>query len=438
VLARRQLRARLLGESPLAYALAPLLPLALLAALDGVGGASSESDPAQSVTSFIEDVSFGVPDLPDDYVERPLRRREGEQLLAPLLDVAGTLSLTGAQAQRINGIQQQLAMFPPRVQVGREYGMAEIVDLLKVPLNNYYPLGQWRGLALWWGERLGAASGPEAQRAATLQFMLEELPAGFRLPEMMVRIFLAAAAGSPSLAPGPDCLEPGSGVEGIGYSRVGRYHELRIEGVGIYLTPNQGGRDALLESNKFVELLRRACTQTLAAAFTRATEIFSAEQEQTRSYVQAWWEILEAWQQRRAALQVRISNLSRYDMFVRREARIGIGGESGGPAAVEITAPVGPLGERGGDHRGEHFLVKRRAASAVRIEFELPDEALPLRDASSSEVRVALRVSSLDAEGVVLSPPAPFSSNARARERREIDYVHIEFPDASDGAPAQR
>ena len=244
---------------------------------------------------------------------------------------------------------------------------------------------------------------------------------------MMTRLLGLVLEGDLDVTTPPDCA--GEALDEIEFRRAGRYYQVVYGRHRVDFVPNAVGPRVLVHGRALVDLLQSGCTAPLEGLFAEASQQFSAQQELVDRYVDAWTSALEAWQARRADVHIRVSNLSRFDMFARRNVRVGIGTPDERSSVVEFTAPLASSpGGRDGGEAGAYVIVKRRSATAMTIPLELPAAAGPLRESASSALRVALLVSSVEAEDVIVSPEVPFSREARERARREVDAIRIEFP----------
>ena len=181
----------------------------------------------------------------------------------------------------------------------------------------------------------------------------------------------------------------------------------------------------IAHAENLARLFQDGCALTLSRVFRQAGDIFGVEHVGMKASLDEWNRIFAARQGSSLALTVTISNVGRFDSYVRREIRAAVGNPGTSPklyfdlvsrdgAAEDITmTPSLP--------------VEARTARTYKFHASSDSDLDALYGAFQSRLNHYIVVGAFpslgDPNDVVRAPETPFSGEARERVRREIDGV---------------
>ena len=398
---------------------------------------ASGNAPLSRVQVFIDDISFGIPQIPDTYKSRSLTGDEVPRLLSPITNSTEVIQLEDDEVRRLNGIARisnQAAERP--VSTERTYSPSAVVDLFDTGFAFYYEYTQWERATKQWSDVLRNEVDDQVQQihsfVSTNVAAVPNNPGLFRALTGMATI---QPRGSEdivvSLAPEEgDCRETNA-------TRI-RFYQTLVQqrasyvldwGNSISVVAGVSSSEDRIEAARALGgLFERACTKSLSRVFETASEIFGREHVFIDDYLNAWNEIFTARRPASLVVTATISNTGRYGTYVRREVRAGVGARGTGQK-IGLTLVASDLGED--VQRSPYLVVPASTPMTYRfraaLESDVRNRLYGAFASGLNYIRIGILASVGESNRHVYSPVAPFSDEARRATRAEIDEVPIEF-----------
>lgn len=416
---------------------------------------SSGNAPLSRVVVFIDDIAFGIPQIPDSYKARSLTADDVSNLLSPIENSTETVQLQVEEARRLNAItrmSQQAAQSPVSTQ--RAYSPSDIVALFQSGFTFYYEYTQWAGVAREWSGILRNDSIEPVQRINS--FVDNELNSVLSGGAFFRALVGMAAIGMSSrenedvpfsfAAEEGDCRGPGAtGVRLIGprprpggglpdlLARLGGGEGLVYVlnwGSSMSVVANATADERRIDAaRQLARLFEQACTESLGRVFESASEIFGREHVLINDYIDEWNRILAARRPASLIVTATIFNRGTHGTYVRRDVRAGIGAR-GGSEKVTLTLTSGE--DVGGENSTTPYLaVSASQPSTYKFRASLEaDDRERLYGAfvgGLNYIQIGVLALMGESNRRVYSPIAPFSEEAQERARMEIEDITIDF-----------
>ncbi|MDE2811685.1 MAG: hypothetical protein OXM01_01585, partial [Gemmatimonadota bacterium] len=397
VMAVPQLRLRLVGDSPLANAAIPIIASALV----GVGSwsgsllASAISDasaPESTLRVFIEDIRFGLPEIPGDYAERSLKPDEIDELLSVFANSTEVIRLTEAEVEALNAISLNSAQAGTHpVWAEGSYTMQDVATNFKSAFGFYYEYVLFEKTTDKW--RTFLEDNKDNEPGTLMKEFSEKQVFPMSAAPMLFRGFNGMAAlgkidldeyrnQEESCKSDPDItkitLIPADelglgelGLEaGLGELVLGGSYELSWgKRFGSHLVSERDGPDRVRAAKRFAHWMSHACIDILIDVFKKMEGIFGSEAKYMKQYLQRWNEVLAARKSKLIEVMVTVSNVGKFDTYVRREVSAAIGGQ-GGSEKIPFTLIHAEAGQSGKEGDSLYQHVKSRSANTLeRIRF---------------------------------------------------------------------
>ena len=460
VMAVPQLRLRFVGDSPFANAAIPIIASALV----GVGSwsgsilASAISDasaPESTLRVFIEDIKFGLPEIPGDYAERSLKPEEIETLLSEFSNSTEVIRLTETEVEALNAISLNSHQAGTRpVWAEGSYTMHDVATNFKSSFGFYYEYLLFDKTTNKWSAFLENNKNKEPgalmkEFSEKQVFPLSGAPMLFDAFNGMAalgRIDLVEYRGKEGscksdpettkivLIPGTNELglgELGLGELGLSELGLGNSYELSWGNkFGSHLVSERDGPDRVHAAKRFAHWMSHACIDILIEVFNKMESIFEAEAKYMEQYLQRWNEVLRARKSKLIEVTVTVSNVGKFDTYVRREVSAAIGGQ-GGSEKIPFTLIYTEAGQSGKESDSLYWHVKSRSANTLTFRASLDEvKSEQIHGAFASGlnyIQVGVLASSGEIQEVVYSPVVPFSSAAIQKARKQVEEISIEF-----------
>lgn len=426
IAASERLRTRYLGNKPLLNAGLPLVAAGLVwLATQGGGLARSilveGSVPPAVLDVFIEDIQFGLPTVSDLYKERRLNSEDLNAIFTPFRDLTETVSLTAEEAAQLNALAAQSGMVQP-VNPGRVYSMREVAGLLR-SLSYYYEYTQWAPLARQWSARL--EDGASGAGTEVWQFVQESLETDVEsagvlsgIVGMMALEMIEVDSSTQACLPEP--------FDGIVLEEIqrdeGSFLALSTPRYTLPLVGLPSNQRRIEKAGRLVELFRFGCSTQLAMLFERASRVFEREANLIEQAVTTWNRALADRRSSRIAATVTISNLGKYNAFIRRDASIIVGprGEESPERQIRLI-----LRAHLDDADSPYIRIPSRDVTTLQFAARMNDEDKERIYHSFASGLTYLRMAVLANSGahtsVSYSDLVPFS--AEAKTAAETDLV---------------
>ena len=431
VMANSHLRTRLIGENPLVNGLVPVAAAGVVFATTAVMPVLQDqivdSDaPGTNLTAFVESITFGIPPIPDDYKLRALRDDEITTLLAPVRSPQMTIRLSPDEAERLNAISSksgQSAQSP--VSELRTYSMNEVVDNFLPAFAYYFEYGEWSKLCRDWATELGGPHGSSAQELE--QFMASHVKSVANAAGLLAAMVGMLDRGDFSI---PEI--PGDGIRttvpGYGFRKIGNEYVLLLHGVDAVLVSSDDSAERIAAATALAGLFQHAKTHALAQMFAASSTVLEREDGLMGKYLAEWQAILASRKPRRIELNLTISNIGKYDTFVRRDVKAAVG-TRGSDARIE--AVLHRVTDSTDDKLEPYESIKSRTAETHTYSADLDsvssDQLRGAYDSGLNYLRVAVLASAGTREITVASQLTPFSRKAMEIASRRVNDIHVKL-----------
>jgi hypothetical protein len=180
-------------------------------------------------------------------------------------------------------------------------------------------------------------------------------------------------------------------------------------------------------------LFEYECLDSLSRAFRRASEIYEKDSKLMMQYVAEWNRIFAAKEAETISIKVAISNIGRFDSFVRTDAKVAVGPKgSQEKLSFKVSQRIAKDQKDDAMETPTQYLqIKSRSAVLATFYSRLlPDLQKKLHGAYNSEqafLRLGILASAGPTEGEALSQTAPFSSKTRLEFDQRVDNMKIAF-----------
>ncbi len=296
----------------------------------------------------------------------------------------------------------------------------------------YYEYTKWPITLKKWGKLLsGETSGASAKRRRMNEFVELGIKQELTAPGVFSGLVGIATRGQIDLSWDPeDCLP--TPVTGMAYEKIGESYYLvfqvfRSRVVGVDAPPKR-----IQEGRRFGYLVTHGCIGTLTRIFREVSEVLTAETDLADQHIREWNAILQRQAGTKLSLVVTISNIGKYDTFVRSQARVAVGATDS-PDAELIRVSVQALEEKDPSRGSSYLVVKSRTAETRTFQATLdPQMSRRLHGTYMGElnfIRLGVIASSGKAESIVYSSVTPFSVQARRRALEKVEEIPVKISD---------
>jgi hypothetical protein len=434
VMAKTSLRDRLIGASPMANAMVPLLAGGLAwgtSVLVGplAGEIADGAIPAPTISVFVEDIDFGLPEIPADYKSRELNTNDLERVLRPFVDSAELISLNASEADRLNRLAQPSGM-AGNVMV-TTYTMPEVARLITGPVAYYSKYESWRVKAQQMSDQIVTTAATDVERRAAMwSFVNGPLYSNLDSAGIMRGIVGMADRQELGLEKlDGDCVD--SPISGITYALHGDDYNLSFATFGMTLASTDDSVERREKAEKMAKLFQYGCLRSLKATLQDASRRYASETDLMGRYLEEWSEILRSRKSKSMKLRVTFANTGKYDVFVRKDAKIAVGPQDGS-SQNKIEAFITESSYDGRQKvESPYFSVRSRSAETKTFVAKFKDDvSAKFHGAYVGELsylRMGGLVNSGEHEQPFLSAIAPFSTAARGKMRDRIEKMTISF-----------
>ena len=436
VMASSALRERIVGNSPLANAAVPLFAAGLVWAAHSSSSilstwVSDFAPPKANIEVFIEDVVFQFPQISSIYKERSLTQFDVNNMQQEMRKFEVTIQLTDAEVQSLNSISNQSHQAGARnVSTSLVYTMEDIVELTTSSFAYYFDYVQWEQTSKQWSEFL-QRNAHKNQESLMDTFVDEHVANAITTAGMLQAIIGMASIVENLLNLNPDELDCLADDTTTDIHLVCRNDNCHIDW-GSYTSHMVSNSDSMVRriaAQEFSDLLERGCITSLSRVFGDASIIFGNEHRNMKAYLEQWNRILSDRIPQSFSVVVTISNVGKYDTYIRREIRAAIG-DHGSENKIDLT--LVPRRDDDANRFSTLYLpIKSRAASTFVFWATLDDdETSRVHGAFNSGlnyIRVGVLASSGGSSEFVFSQIGPFSSEAKRRARQQIDEIEVAF-----------
>ena len=380
----------------------------------GLAQLQEASAPPDKIEVFIEDIDFGLPSLPASYKDGATDQQIADDLRA-LRDAGHVIVVSDTAAHQINDAAVKSAQ-GDWVVANRGYETKEIAAFLDDAMKSYTRLRSWGPRVSRWGEDLGRAEAGVDD--VMWQFVSGSLKSEVDNSGVMGMIVGMADGGAVKM----DQLEGDcSSKEVKGFVREHRQAtRVRVEFTE-WILNIAGGEEADSERTKLAvalaHLIEHSCVRTLSGLFKAAGDRAKTSAAALESYVKAWSDVLTGWKSDTLGVSVTFSNRGKFDSFLRSSGKIAVGSRGDTDHAIQV-AIVAVNNERAPVSEPYISIRSREARTQMFAAHLSADERDRLHGTFTgglTYLRAAFLASAGDAERVVLSRTAPFSTEARER-----------------------
>ena len=408
----------------------------------GVADGGASVNPAEPTSDdrldlTIENIEFGVRQIPDAYENRHLSPDEISQLLAPLRESDERITLTDDEASSLNAIadaSNQAALSP--VASNRAYDMTRIASLFEPGFSFYYEYTQWETVARTWSDLFKTTdqTASEVLRSfVSLQHGQPDSPGIFSGLAAMATIEGGDGNVLLSLMPEEgDCGDPGATNVRLVTEPGGLFEpDSYFINWGRYASPISISvpfdREArVMALSALVELFANACVETLGRVLETASKIYGEEHALMKRYIDEWNGILQTRDPGNLRVTVTMSNRGMEDAYVRGAVRAAVGSRGeGGKILLTLTHDA----DLGDSSPANHLAVAARASTAFVFNVALDSQTSQrLHGAFTSGLNfVQVGALVLRDNQVAYSPVTPFSDAARREALETVNNIEIQF-----------
>lgn len=443
LMAAGPLRDRVLGKNPTLNALVPITAAGLAWVATFLGGLargviSDNTPPAESLAVFVEDISFGFPEL-DDYQSHSLSGEEIKRILAPFNELSDqTINLADDERARINEIANQSGQLKP-VPSATVTDLAKVATYLRDAISVYYEYrNEWSTLPSQWAREIEAGVAAGEGPVAILATFVERLEGYQRGAGLFQGMIGMDSQGTVSLD--TDSAEGCSRVE-VPWVRYSTVIPARIGGPATlgFLFPKfrmplvreNSSENRLESAAKLADLFKQACVQKIAAVLDEASQVFSFEADLMARYVEVWNDILGSRRSNKLSLRVTISNVGKYDSFVRRTGKIAVGPKGRNKDKIEVLIGADEEEDDEGGDTSPFLSIPSRSTITRTFTAHLTEETSERLHGTYvgglNFLKLGVRASAGKYEGEFRSPPTPFSDQARKQVEARIEQMDLEL-----------
>ena len=433
VMGKPNLRHRFVGESSFTNAAVPVVAAGLvwIANWSGellVNVVSDSTAPESNLSVFIEDIKIGHPRIPQDYKERSLSHDELNKMLQKFKLGSKYVLLKDDEADRLNRINRKSYQAGVgAVTTDRAYPLAKLGNLIKPSMYFYYRYIKWGNVTRNWNN-----------------FFVEnqETKAG-----NLIHDFVSNKVRSVPDSAG--IFQAITGMIALDELEIYDYDMMNCKSTvaeyNIFMTKENGknyidwgpfrsqiddDKDRIKAASRLLQFISRYCTEKLASIFLKAAAIFQREAKFMQKYLDEWQKILLARKPDSVEVLVTISNVGKFDTYVRREVRAAIGGK-GEENKIRFNLIGDFFRKKSDSNVSMHVPVKSRSANTLRFRATLKgkdkENVYGAFSSGLNYIRIGVLASSGGSNRVVLSPTVAFSKEAKKRAIHQIENMKVDF-----------
>lgn len=438
LLALPSVRRRLIGSSNLRNALIPVVTAGLLwvtaSSADVLKGRIEENTIPDDVLSLhIQDVEFGIPPIPTEYREHDYSFKQVKEALAPLNASDNKLNLTDDEIERLNAIARRSGMVEP-IDKNQSCTTKDVANAVAGPLAFTFNYTDWSKVSLAWANILDGSRATDDKNGALSKFVdavqMQLTAAGLfqSIVGMAHRQMMVIPDGAGDCLEAPNMMVRLEENEGVNYLMFPTFRS--------HLCRANDSLGRTQAAKKFAHLFELSCVESLSAVFRKASTCFQDEADLMNKFVDEWNRILASRQPETIRIKVSISNVGRFDSFVRPVAKISVGPIG---ASEPLVFTVTKLSSKSSNAEEESdtspdtsdgFVhVESRSSVIVtfysRLSTDLQKRLYGAYRSEQAHLRLGVLASAGSSESPILSQIAPFSSNAQTAFQKMVEDMAV-------------
>lgn len=430
VLSAPAVREKMIGQSRLRTALIPLFAGAVVWLLQAVAGfmadrVADESAPGNNLTAFIQSVTFAYPRVPSTF-QSTLLPSQIEDELKPFRDDVQKVRLTAMEIEELNAIEKRSGMLR-HISGGPIFKISQVGEYLEPPFAFYGRYQAWTVASRSFVAplRQSPSAATPAEKYRLLTSTVESVDS---LPGLLQAIVGIHYRRHIALSPmQEDCLQGHDSEIPLVSEGNALYLNFQTFKAHLY-SGTEPGRVA--SARALGNLFESACLLTLARVFEDAAKVMEVETDLMGRYLRKWDDLLANKQPESMRIGVQISNIGKYDSFVRREGKVSVGSKgSDAPIEVMVKARSGASGESAQEDAERSIKIASRSNEYVTFDVELPDlskqQLFGAYKSGLVYVRLGLLASAGSNEENVLTQIAPFSTGAKEEYAARLLKVRV-------------
>jgi hypothetical protein len=302
----------------------------------------------------------------------------------------------------------------------------KIAQLLSQPLAFLHRYTAWADVSKRWGDSISAhKSEGDDQR---LNALIEEVSSVHDAPGLSQAVVGMIWSQYLQLPDRRDtCRQSLKGR--IPYNKDEEGYALNFPRYRIVLVGSNDPSERVTTAERFAELFTGGCLDSLAEIFAGASPIFRDEATKMSNYISTWDRILSNKQSDLIRIFAGISNNGRYNSFLRKVAKVGVGKDDGTDPYTFIANIVD---EKDDDSMDKYLKVDSRSTKpvifAARLSADQRNKILGAYQVDWSWLRLGVLAGD---EHTIYSHVAPFSEKTKEEFEGRINDIKIKIPKQS-------
>lgn len=437
-LAVPSIRLRLVGGSNVRHALVPIVVAGLLwttaSAADFLKGRLEESTvPDDVLILHVQSVDFGLPRVPVAYRDQDYSNDQLREALAPLTSIKERVVLAPAEVERLNAIAQPSGMLD-RLNKNRTFTTTDVAAAISRPLAFTFNYRDWARASAEWARLLDGLRS-NVDKGASLLAFIDVIETEITAAGLFQAIIGMADRGSITIPDGKGDCRPAQ-VESARIETTGQNVHLTFPTFRSLLSDSDDAPGRRANAMKFGRLFEFACLGSLSIVMRQAATDFSEEASMMDRYVDTWNEVLASKRPETIRIRASVSNIGRFDSFVRTSAKVSVG-PLGASSPLSFTVTRLPSEQRGDDSRPSGGIAEDSSfihvpsrsnvvvAFLARLSDEMKEKLYGAYQSEQAFLRLGILASAGASESPVLSQVAPFSHKALTSFEQMINDMTV-------------
>jgi hypothetical protein len=438
-LAIPQVRDKLVGGSNLRNALVPLVAGALLwmvvAGSDLVKARIEESTiPADVLSLRIQNVEFGMPTIPESYLDSDPTQKQVKEILRPLSDDEDVLEISEEDFEQLNEIASESGMIVS-IDKNRKHTAKDVANAVADCIAYTFNYKDWAKVASAWSSLLVRTDQERGKDDKTIHRFAGAVSLQLTAAGLFQGVVGMANRGTLSIPEAKEkdtCLKTPNGV--VEVREID--DDVVLDFPDFQSIIHRGGNSPRrMAALRLGNLMRLSCFTELSAVLKEASELFKREAGLMTKYVNTWNKVIANNRPQGIRITASISNVGRFDSFVRTNGKVSVGPlHSQNPLAFIVSSVEEPRAEESGHdkhpEKARNFLhIPSRSNLVVtlraRLTKELQTKLYGAYQSGQGFLRLGVLASSGASEEQILSQVAPFSSQAKVVFDKMVDDMNV-------------